>query len=81
VAGYEVLGGLLEEFITAIFNKNSSKSSLIKKLIPNFNESDEHSDTYRGILKVTDYVSGMTDSYAVSLFKKIKGISLPRSGR
>ncbi len=81
VAGYEVLGGLLEEFITAIINKSSSKSSLIKKIIPNFNESDEHSDTYRGILNVTDYVSGMTDSYAVSLFKKIKGISLPRSGR
>jgi dGTPase len=81
VAGYEVLGGLLEAFITAIINNDLSKSYLIKKLIPNFNELDEQEDIYRGILKVTDYVSGMTDSYAVSLFKKIKGISLPQGGR
>lgn len=80
VAGYEVIGGLLEEFITAINNNELSKSYLIKKLIPNL-QSDEEEDIYRKILKVTDYVSGMTDSYAVSLFKKIKGISLPRGGR
>ena len=80
VAGYEVIGGLLEEFITAINNKELSKSYLIKKLIPNL-QADEQEDIYRKILKVTDYVSGMTDSYAVSLFKKIKGISLPRGGR
>ncbi|MFH7026651.1 MAG: hypothetical protein ACHBN1_14870 [Heteroscytonema crispum UTEX LB 1556] len=34
------------------------------------------SEKYLNILRVTDYISGMTDSYAVSLFKKIKGISL-----
>ena len=81
VAGYEVIGGLLEEFITATTNEELTKSYLIKKLIPNFKEEDAQEDIYRRILKVTDYVSGMTDSYAVSLFKKIKGISLPRGGR
>jgi dGTPase len=29
--------------------------------------------------KLTDYVSGMTDSFAVTLYKKIKGISLPNA--
>lgn len=81
VAGYEVLGGLLEEFITAISNEKLSKSYLIKKLLPNFKEEDEGLDLYRKILKVTDYISGMTDSYAVSVYKKIKGISLPRGGK
>lgn len=80
VAGYEVIGGLLEEFITATTNKNLSKSYLIQKLIP-FKEEDDQEDIYRRILRVTDYISGMSDSYAVSLFKKIKGISLPRGGR
>ncbi len=78
VAGYEVIGGLLEEFITAISDENLSKSYLIKKLIPNFLEQE---DIYTRILQVTDYIAGMTDSFAVSLFKKIKGISLPRGGR
>ncbi len=81
VAGYEVLGGLLEEFISAINNNNLSKSYLVKKLLPNFKDSDENETLYRKLLKVTDYISGMTDSYAVSVFKKIKGISLPRGGR
>lgn len=79
VAGYEVLGGLLEEFVTATTKQNLSKSYLMQKLLPSFQEHED--DTYRKILKVTDYVSSMTDSYAVSLFKKIKGISLPRGGR
>jgi len=81
VAGYEVLGGLLEEFITAISQEQLSKSYLIKKLLPNFKVDDAHLDLYKQILKVTDYISGMTDSYAVSVYKKIKGISLPRGGK
>ena len=36
-------------------------------------------DLYTRLLKITDFVSGMTDSYAISLFRKIKGISLPGS--
>ena len=32
---------------------------------------------YTKIQTVTDYVSGMTDSYALSLYRKIKGIELP----
>jgi len=81
VAGYEVLGGLLEEFITAISNEKLSKSYLIKKLLPNYKTEDETLGLYKKILKVTDYISGMTDSYAVSVYKKIKGISLPRGGK
>jgi dGTPase len=29
------------------------------------------------LMKMLDFVSGMTDSYAVSLYKKVRGISLP----
>ncbi|WP_168192363.1 deoxyguanosinetriphosphate triphosphohydrolase [Chroococcidiopsis sp. TS-821] len=78
VAGYQVLGGLLEEFVSAVTNNNLSKSYLTKKLLPNFKDTEQ---LYSKVLQVTDYISGMTDSYAVSLFKKIKGISLPRGGR
>lgn len=78
VAGYEVIGGLLAEFITAIAEDKLSKSYLSKKLIPNFREDK---DMYAKVLQITDYIAGMTDSFAVSLFKKIKGISLPRGGR
>jgi dGTPase len=32
---------------------------------------------YQRLLRMIDFVSGMTDSYAVSLYKKVRGISLP----
>ncbi|MEJ2693135.1 MAG: deoxyguanosinetriphosphate triphosphohydrolase, partial [Candidatus Thiodiazotropha sp.] len=34
-------------------------------------------DGYTRQLRLTDFVSGMTDSYAVALYKKVTGISLP----
>jgi dGTPase len=34
-------------------------------------------DPYTRLLRLTDFVAGMTDSYAVSLYKKVTGISLP----
>jgi dGTPase len=34
-------------------------------------------DLYSRLLNITDFISGMTDSFAVSLYRKIKGISIP----
>jgi len=83
-AGYEVLGGLLDAFIIAVnetyTGKPSWKSKNLMKLLPGqFLGADNNpdDDLYMRLLKITDFVSGMTDSYAVSLFRKIKGISLP----
>jgi dGTPase len=84
VEGYEVLGGLLDAFINAANEaaegKASFKNNNLLKLIPNQflqNTGEPHDDLYLRLLNITDFVSGMTDSYAVSLFRKIKGISLP----
>lgn len=83
-AGFEVLGGLLDTFISAVNefaeDKISPKNKTIIKLLPKQFLGDDgkpDTDIYLRLLKITDFVSGMTDSYAVSLFRKIKGISLP----
>ena len=85
-AGFEVLGGLLDAFVTAASDvaKNekaaSKKSKKLVQLIPErFLDQPNlpKKDDYSRILQVVDFVSGMTDSYAVSLYKKITGISLP----
>ncbi len=82
-AGYEVLGGLLDTFITA-FNEYSEKSLSPKNrsiinLLPKriFYGEKDNPELYQRLLRIIDFVSGMTDSYAVSIFRKIKGISLP----
>lgn len=85
-AGYEVLGGLLDVFFGAAddvarHGKSASpKSRKMLQLVPTqFLGPDRapQADPYTRLLRMIDFVSGMTDSYAVSLYKKVRGISLP----
>ena len=76
VAGYKVMGGLLEEFIPAYLNNESKYHKKLVELIPKQFRTKE-TDDYTKILCVVDFVAGMTDIYAVELFRKIKGISFP----
>jgi len=75
LAGYEILGTLFSEFANATLF-SSSKGKLLKAMLPQKYRPAENESCYSKILKVTDYISGMTDSYATSLFQKLKGISL-----
>ena len=85
-AGFQVLGGLLEAFLAAANDiaqkgekKASARSQTLFYLLPQqFRVTeDEREDLYLRTLKVTDFISGMTDSFAVSLYKQLTGISLP----
>ena len=38
----------------------------------------EDATPYERILRVTDHLSGMTDRYAISTFRKLRGITLSR---
>lgn len=76
VAGYQVMGGLLEEFIPAYLQNDSKYHKKLVELIPKQFLTQE-TDAYTKIQCVLDFVSGMTDIYAVELFRKIKGISFP----
>lgn len=85
-AGFQVISELLERFIQIIDDvaehgsKASPRSQMMIRLIPEqFIESEtlQLKDGYTRLLRLTDFVSGMTDSYAVSLYKKVTGISLP----
>lgn len=76
IAGFKVMNALLEEFIPAYLKAN--KSMFDKKLVAMIPDqfhtsSDQAYDKIRAVL---DFVSGMTDVYAVDLYRKIKGISI-----
>jgi dGTPase len=73
VAGYEVLGKLFNEFADALRQPNNPKSQLVLQMLPNHFPGD---DSYHQLLQVTDFISGMTDSYATRLFQQFSGISL-----
>jgi len=84
IAGFEVLNGLLETFLPSILELKSKQkiswhnSSLLKLLPGDFNEEINSSvSLYESILVLLDFISGMTDSHALSMFRNIKGISIP----
>jgi len=75
LAGHQVIGGLLEEFMGAVLNPESPKSKSLLRLIPAQFVVDG-SSLYQDFQSITDYIAGMTDLYATDLYRKIKGISI-----
>jgi dGTPase len=78
IAGYNVIGGLLKEFVSAVLYPERAKSKKIIKLISSqFPVTQDKSNRYHDIQSVVDFISGMTDLYAIDLYRKITGISIP----
>lgn len=82
-AGHEVLPGLLEEFTRTgamiMEQKMSRKYSNLQKLLPpeiTFSIKNNPGNYYLMLRNAVDHVSGMTDRHAISLYRKIKGMSL-----
>jgi dGTPase len=76
IAGYKIIGTLMEEFCNAILKPESPLSGRILMLLPSQYKPSDQSD-YSKVQSVVDFISGMTDVYALDLYRKIKGISLP----
>jgi dGTPase len=76
LAGYRIIGFLLEKLSDAIQNPTHTYSQLLLGRIPEQYEP-EADDLYSRIQAIVDYVSGMTDIYALDLYRKITGMGLP----
>ncbi|HYF70392.1 MAG TPA: dNTP triphosphohydrolase [Ohtaekwangia sp.] len=87
-SGHEVLPGLLHEFIQAgellIQTRNAVKQTVPRKYqniallfpIETRIAIEKAGATYEMLRLVLDFISGLTDKHALSLYRKIKGISL-----
>jgi dGTPase len=77
MAGYHVIGGLLNEFVTAVMSPKSSRTRKLLQLVPEqFIISQKEGHLYQDIQSVVDFIAGMTDLYAVDMYRKITGIQL-----
>ena len=76
IAGYKILGTLLDSFITAIMEPDNYMSQKLLSLIPLQYKNYENT-TYSKIQTIVDFVSGMTDLYALDLYRKITGMNIP----
>ena len=88
IVGYNIIHRLLDIFIPAALNKDvkpfkgydGKLYSLISKnyrfVCENNLEQQECSEEYSRILLVTDFICGMTDSYAAQLYQDLTGMNV-----
>ncbi len=76
LAGYQIITALLDKLLTAVNEPDKAYARILLERIPSQYDV-KASDLYSRILAVVDYVSGMTDVYALDLYRKIYGMSLP----
>jgi len=76
ISGFKIIGTLLEEFTGALIDPGHNYSARILSLLPEQYKTRRKS-LYHQIQSAVDFISGMTDIYALDLYRKIKGISLP----
>ena len=78
IAGYNVIGGMLKEFFGAVLNPRNAKSEkLLQLMSKQFIIKGEAGSLYNDIQSVVDFIAGMTDLYAVDLYRKITGMAFP----
>ncbi len=76
IAGNRIITYLLNSLMEAVIHPERNFSRLLLETIPG--QYDIGSDSlYTRIQGVLDHVSGMTDVYALNLFRKLNGHSLP----
>ena len=79
VAGFRIIADLLDVFINALNNQHVGIASnfdlLILKLLPQEYQIKSTS-LYERIMSVCSYVSGMSDGFAIRLYKKLTGNSI-----
>ncbi len=77
-AGFNIIGGLLKEFISGLLAPTTNRSKKLLQLVSKQFIVQRRPDTlYNDIHSVVDFISGMTDLYAIDLYRKISGIAIP----
>jgi dGTPase len=88
IAAEKILGSLLDIFVPAVinFDTKNKQTPYSKKVLDLVSEShlhvymqcskgkDDIEKLYLRLMMVTDFISGMTDSYAKNLYKELNGI-------
>lgn len=76
LAGFQILGLLLERVSDAMLNPSSSYSKKVLRLIPKQYIPNTES-AYLKTMSALDFVSGMTDVFALEMYRTLQGISIP----
>ncbi|MCQ2056824.1 MAG: dNTP triphosphohydrolase [Bacteroidaceae bacterium] len=76
LAGFRIISTLLELNVEAVLNPEKEYSKLLMSRVSSQYEINDPSPYVR-VMSVLDYISGMTDVFALDLYRHILGNSLP----
>ena len=76
LAGFRIISTLLDLMVEAVLNPEREYSKLLINRVSSQYDI-KAPDIYNKLLAVLDYISGMTDVYALDIYRKINGNSLP----
>lgn len=80
LAGYRIMSGLVEDMVTAALTPEADRSEMHRKTIflikDQYRFREEESD-YEKVMSVFDFISGMTDLYALRLYRHLRGMEVP----
>ena len=76
LSGYQIIQTLMEKFINAAVHPERFYSKHLISRVSSQYDIDAP-DLETRIMAIIDYISGMTDVYALDVYQKINGISLP----
>jgi len=76
LSGAEAIQGLLEIFVDALRDERSLRADHMRRLYSRVFK-DAGSSAYERLITITDHVSGMTDHYAVRLYRELRGMRYP----
>ena len=80
LAGYNVMYELLQLIVPALLKRQPThKEKKVLKLFPyQFTEFELTDSSYERMMSALDLLSGMTDSYATEMYRRLKGIVIPQ---
>jgi dGTPase len=81
LSGFRIMAGLLEDFVEAALTRKEERTSRHKNLlsiIPTQYHFNEDVSPYEKVMSIIDFASGMTDLYALQLYRNLRGIEMPR---
>lgn len=80
LAGFKIMSGLIEDFVEAALLPKEERQSPHRKilaLMPSQFQICEADSPYHKVMHIIDHISGMTDHYALELYRNLRGISVP----
>ena len=73
LTGFNVIGTLLENFTDAVLHPDTPYNKKLLSIVPEQFKAQTN-DTYSRLQSAIDFISNMTDLYAVKLYKDLRGI-------